>query len=113
MQAFGYFWRSSSYFSDIKESDNSSTEKQAFSKGLARILDNHDDSGNSSLMIASSHGNVEIAEILLKAGANVNVSNFSDHLSLHFPPQQIKLPMDANKINKRECIKHCSPSSQY
>ena len=41
---------------------------------------------------------IEIAEILLRAGASVNVSNFSDYSSLQLPPQLIKLSHEVDSI---------------
>lgn len=55
------------------------------------ILDHRNASGSSSLLIASSHGHVEMVDMLLRAGASVNLSNFSDYSSLHLPPQEIEL----------------------
>ena len=66
------------------------------------ILDRQDDSGNSSLMIASSRGHCELAMILLRAGAKVNISNFSDYSSLHLPPQQIEFPTDCSQASKHQ-----------
>ena len=70
-----------------------------FRSEVTELLDHQDYSGKSSLMIASSEGHIEIMELLLKAGASVNISNFSDYSSLHLLPEKIKLPVDASHIN--------------
>ena len=49
--------------------------------------------GYTPLMAASSCGHVEIAQLLLEAGIEVNFNNFSDYLSLHLPiQQQMQIP---------------------
>ena len=55
----------------------------------SEILDHQDNSGNSSLMTACFCGHSEIAEMLLEAGASVNISSLTNYSSLHLPPQQI------------------------
>ena len=53
------------------------------------ILNHPNDEGLSALLIASSRGLIEIATLLLQAGANVDISNFSEYAFLHLPPQQL------------------------
>ena len=47
-------------------------------------LDHQDDSGWTALMSATSSGHDAIVEMLLKAGANANLSNTSGQLPLHY-----------------------------
>ena len=63
------------------------------------ILDHRNASGNSPLMIACSRGHTEIAEMLLRAGARVNISNLSDYSFLHLPPHQINFPTNDSQVD--------------
>ena len=49
-------------------------------------------------MIASSCGHLEMVNLLLEAGARVNISNFSDYPSLHLPPHQISMPEEVSTV---------------
>ena len=49
-------------------------------------------------MIASSCGHLEMVNLLLEAGAQVNFSNFSDYPSLHLPPHQISMPKEVSTV---------------
>ena len=51
---------------------------------ISNLLDDLID-GYTPLMAASSCGHVEIVQLLLEAGTQVNFSNFSDYPSLHLP----------------------------
>ena len=62
-------------------------------------IDTLDEDRHNPLMIASSHGNVEIANLLLEAGAKVNISNFSDFSSLRLPFHEIPLPGNNNELD--------------
>ena len=55
-------------------------------------IDALDEDRHTPLMIASSHGNVEIVNLLLETGARVNISNFSNYSSLRLPFHEIPLP---------------------
>lgn len=46
---------------------------------------------NSPLTIAASNGYTEVAEMLLKAGAKVNLSDFAKYSSFHLPPETTSL----------------------
>lgn len=54
-------------------------------------------------MIASSRRQTEIAEMLIRAGARVNISDLSDYSSFSLPPQEIakhiELSSEDSKVN--------------
>lgn len=56
-----------------------------------KFLNHWNRRGNSSLMIASSCGYIEILGILLRAGADVNISSFFGQRSLRSQPDSIKI----------------------
>ena len=58
---------------------------------LESEIDQCNDSGETALMLASLHGHTEVVKLLIKAGARVNISNFTDYQSLHQLPHQIEL----------------------
>ena len=60
-------------------------------------IDTLNEDGYTPLMIASSHGNVEIVNLLLEAEARVNISNFSDYSSLRLSFHEIPLPGNNDK----------------
>ena len=45
-------------------------------------IDRQTASGDTALIIACSHGNIELVKMLLKAGANPNIQNLKGHTSL-------------------------------
>ncbi len=51
------------------------------------------------MLIACSRRNIEIAEILLRAGARVNISNLSDYSTLHLTPQEIEISTESNQVD--------------
>ena len=61
-------------------------------------IDFQDSLGRTPLMIASSCGHLEMVNLLLEAGARVNISNFSDYPSLHLPPHQISMPEEVSTV---------------
>ena len=61
-----------------------------------------DEDGHTPLMIASKHGHVEIVNLLLEAGARVNISNFSNYSSLRLPFHEIPLP---DKNDKHDTVR--------
>ena len=66
---------------------------------MVEVLNHRNASGNSPLMIACSRGHTEIAEMLLRAGARVNISNLSDYSFLHLPPHQINFPTNDSQVD--------------
>jgi ankyrin repeat protein len=77
------------------ESNKPSIVKQLLSP---MVVDLRDELGNTPLMVASSCGHDEVVKLLLEAGAQVNISNFSDYPSLHLPLHQIPLPEKGSTV---------------
>ena len=64
-----------------------------------QAIDVQDFLGRTPLMIASSCGHIEMVNLLLEAGARVDISNFSDYPSLHLPPHQVLLPEESSTVH--------------
>ena len=71
--------------------DQSSVAKEILSQ-KTQAIDVQDLLGRTPLMIASSCGHLEMVNLLLEAGARVNIGNFSDYPSLHLRRHQMPLP---------------------
>ena len=96
--------------SNVNTQDNETTALHFTSKcnqiSIAKLIlsqkrqaiDVQDFLGRTPLMIASSCGHLEMVNLLLEAGARVNISNFSDYPSLHLPPHQISLPEEDSTV---------------
>ena len=55
------------------------------------VVNHHNLTGYTPLMMASSLGHLEMAKILIKSRARIDFSNFSDYSLLHLPPEQLNL----------------------
>ena len=62
---------------------------------LLALLNHKDVNGKTPLMLASCHGHIEVAEMLLKAGASTE-SNLP--FPSHLQPQHINFPVDINTV---------------
>ena len=67
--------------------------RQLVSGGDGRNANDTDESGRTGLQIAAGNGNLQIAAILIKAGANVNLKDKLGNTALHYATDRSQVEM--------------------